>query len=116
MWEYKLTISLLFCLQPQTAHGKFNHQQGAAHKQGKQKMTQKLTNTEILLFICGYQGGTVHQLASSLGTTADDILNADYDKMQSLMRQAQKYRNGHLVKEIPVFIPFQAFEEITTTD
>lgn len=51
---------------------------------------QTLTNTEILFFVLGYQGGTVHQLAQELDTTVSDILEADYNRMQLLCRKAQK--------------------------
>lgn len=52
----------------------------------------KITNLEILLFIMGYQGGTVHQAAEDLDVSADKIINADYDEMQDLMRKAQRFR------------------------
>ena len=51
---------------------------------------QKLSNTEILIFIVGWQGGTVHQLAQHLGVATRVILDANYDEMQDLMRLAQK--------------------------
>ncbi len=56
------------------------------------RLKQKLTNTEVLLFILGYQGGTVFQLAEELDVDVREILQADYDKMQDLMRKAQRAR------------------------
>lgn len=50
---------------------------------------QVLSNTEVLLFILGYQGGTIHQLAKELGVKDTTILNADYEIMQGLCRLAQ---------------------------
>lgn len=64
----------------------------------------QLTNTTILLFICGKQGGTIHQLVKDLNSvkhpfvkfdkpiTDDDVINAGYDEMHDLMRQAQMVR------------------------
>ena len=48
-----------------------------------------MTNTEILLFVLGYQGGTIHQLAMELGVTDREIFGADHDKMLDLCRLAQ---------------------------
>lgn len=56
-------------------------------------LRQRLSNTEILMFIRGWQGGTVYQIATELGVTTLDIVNADYDRMQDLMRLAQSKRN-----------------------
>lgn len=53
----------------------------------------KITNTEILMFICGWQGGTLKQLAKFLKISEKDILEADYDRMQILCRKAQEKRN-----------------------
>lgn len=58
--------------------------------------TAVLTNTEILIFILGKQGGTVHQVAETLGVTASEIINANYDKMQDLARAAQVRRTQEL--------------------
>lgn len=49
-----------------------------------------ISNTTILLFVLGYQGGTVHQLAEELGVPTEDILDADEERMGNLMRIAQK--------------------------
>lgn len=46
-------------------------------------------NTTALIFAMGYQGGTVHQVAGSLGVDVSDILNADADRMDDLLRLAQ---------------------------
>jgi len=53
-------------------------------------LRQKLSNAEILMFVRGWQGGTIHQIADELETTVYDIADADYDRMQDLMRLAQK--------------------------
>ena len=58
--------------------------------------TQTLTNTEILIFILGKQGGTVHQVAKQLGVAASEIINANYDQMQDLARAAQVCRTQEL--------------------
>lgn len=54
----------------------------------------RLTNTEILMFVAGWQGGTVGQLAEALQTTVKDILEAGHDRMAELCRAAQQYRNS----------------------
>ena len=77
-------------------------------------MTQTLTNTEILLFVSGYQHGTVDQVSKLLGCTANEIVNAGYAEMQKLIQQAQKYRNGQLLREQDVLIPLHPFQEIKT--
>ena len=46
----------------------------------------KITNLEILLFIMGYQGGTVHQAAEDLDVSADKIINADYDELRLIQK------------------------------
>lgn len=51
---------------------------------------QVVTNTEILMFISGWQGGTVHQIAEHLGVSITAIMLADYEDMQRLMRLAQQ--------------------------
>ena len=56
-------------------------------------MRQIISNTEILLFVMGYQGGTLKQCADELGVTESVILDADYYTMQKLMRRAQQHRN-----------------------
>ena len=62
-------------------------------------LRSEVTNTEILMFILGWQGGTIHQLTRVLNKHSDpeiknmDILNANYEDMQTLMRRAQKIRN-----------------------
>lgn len=55
---------------------------------------RKLTNLEILCFVLGQQGGTVHQVARDLSVTANEILEADYEKMQELCRAAQKVKRN----------------------
>jgi len=51
-----------------------------------------LSNTEILCFVLGWQGGTVHQVAQCLMVTTDTILKADANVMHDLCRTAQKVR------------------------
>lgn len=46
-------------------------------------------NAVVLMFILGWQGGTIHQVAEKLGVKASDIHTADYARMDELMRQAQ---------------------------
>ncbi len=48
-----------------------------------------LTNTEILCFVLGWQGGTIHQVSRTLSVPSDDILNADAERMRGLCRMAQ---------------------------
>lgn len=48
-----------------------------------------VSNLTILMFLMGYQGGTIHQCAEYLQTTTDDILNATKERMEHLMRVAQ---------------------------
>lgn len=55
---------------------------------------EKLTNTEILMYVLGWQGGTIHQLAHEIGINQDEILNADAEKMRELVRVAQTVRNA----------------------
>lgn len=89
---------------------------------------QIITNTEILMFIMGWQGGTIHQVVEELSKKYQEInpnsdsikelfyggkngclgdwmsliLDANYDQMQDLMRLAQRVRcerdNQKLVK------------------
>lgn len=51
-----------------------------------------MSNTEILCYILGWQGGTVHQVASELGETVETILHADDEQMGILARAAQQKR------------------------
>lgn len=65
-----------------------------------------MTNTQILAFILGYQGGTVHQIAYELGVSVDAVLDAEEAEMQTLCRKAQGIFlkrggvNGLLVKHL----------------
>lgn len=70
----------------------------------KDSIRNPVNNTTVLLFIMGYQGGTVHQVAEKLKTSVSDILDADEKRMEYLMRQAQKYRNTRDILEIPDMI------------
>ena len=51
-------------------------------------------NSIVLMFILGWQGGTPEQVADTLGVNRSDIQNADYARMEDLMRLAQKVRNA----------------------
>lgn len=51
-----------------------------------------LTNTEILCYVLGWQGGTVYEVAKVIGTSPDSILNADDERLRFLCRLAQKAR------------------------
>lgn len=51
-----------------------------------------LTNTEALMFILGWQGGTIHQLSRELGVETTEILFANNEKMNELARLAQQKR------------------------
>lgn len=50
-----------------------------------------MTNTEILCFVLGWQGGTVHQVAATLGVAVDDVIIATPEKMRELCRLAQRW-------------------------
>ena len=77
------------------------------------ELSVRISNTEILLFILGYQGGTIHQLCDELSlvqTAAERkkfnlpsnqaaLLNASYDDMQDLMRMAQRAQRSRLNRE-----------------
>ena len=59
----------------------------------------ELTNTEVLMFATGWQGGTVHMLAAELfpdeniSAGVSRIQEAGYEEMQKLCRLAQQRRN-----------------------
>ena len=63
---------------------------------------QYIPNMMILMFIMGFQGGTIQQCAEYLGTTPDDILYATPGRMEDLMRQAQLVRNKRNSPAYPV--------------
>lgn len=52
-------------------------------------MGEKMSNAEILCFVLGWQGGTVHQVAEALDVSVDLILEADIDTLRALCRGAQ---------------------------
>lgn len=54
---------------------------------------QKIPNVTVLMFIMGFQGGTVHQCAKHLGLSVPEIINATPEMMENFMRLAQKIRN-----------------------
>jgi hypothetical protein len=47
-------------------------------------------NSIVLMFILGWQGGTINQVAEVLHVKPGDIQNADYARMEELMRDAQE--------------------------
>lgn len=49
----------------------------------------ELSFTQVLCFILGWQGGTIHQVAKEINVAVDIILNADYEVKQWLCRIAQ---------------------------
>lgn len=51
-----------------------------------------MTNTEILCFVLGWQGGTIHQVSEKIGMPVDTILTADDEQMRKLCRMAQLSR------------------------
>ena len=55
-----------------------------------------VTNLVALQFAMGYQGGTVHQMAKALRVNTSDIINADGERMEDLLRAAQKH---HVLRE-----------------
>ena len=58
-----------------------------------------MTNTQILCFVLGWQGGTVHQVADALKIEPNWVLMADDNYMQILCRRAQQVRNGYQIKD-----------------
>ena len=50
----------------------------------------KLSNTEVICFVLGQQGGTVHDIARRLMVSVDTIITADADIMRDLCRAAQR--------------------------
>jgi hypothetical protein len=55
----------------------------------QQTLEKRLPHTHVLCFIMGWQGGTVHQVASALGVEVNDILDASQERMGELARMAQ---------------------------
>jgi len=53
-----------------------------------------MSNTEILCFILGWQGGTIHQVAQEMNVLPTEILSATPDEMRALCRIAQRKRNA----------------------
>lgn len=47
-------------------------------------------NSIVLMFVRGWQGGTIHQIAAELGVTPIEIERADMERMGELMRLAQQ--------------------------
>ena len=53
-----------------------------------------VTNLVALQFAMGYQGGTIHQMAKKLRVDTSDILNANDERMDDLLRRAQGLHVG----------------------
>lgn len=53
-----------------------------------------LNNTEILCFVLGLQGGTIHQVADTIHEDEMTILDAGTDEMRTLCRIAQCIKEG----------------------
>lgn len=51
-----------------------------------------LTNTEILCYVLGWQGGSIHQVARAMNVETDEVLAADATRMRELCRMAQVVR------------------------
>lgn len=49
-----------------------------------------VSNLTALIFTMGRQGGTIHQVATDLGLSPSDILEADEEKMEDYLRMAQR--------------------------
>lgn len=58
-------------------------------KHGDEPVCGDMTLTEILCFVLGWQGGTIHLVSKELGVPAEVILEADYPTMGWLCRLAQ---------------------------
>ena len=57
-------------------------------------LMNSVPNSFVLMFVRGWQGGTVHDIArTELGTTVTDVINADLERMTELMRLAQNKRH-----------------------
>lgn len=59
----------------------------------------KLTNTEVLCYVLGWQGGTVHQVQQALAVRLEGILESNAEAMGELCRRAQVYRRFHEGKD-----------------
>lgn len=62
---------------------------GGQYDRRSEQPKQIMSNTAILCFVLGWQGGTIHQVAEELGCTTGHILDADYEVMGELCRKAQ---------------------------
>ncbi len=51
-----------------------------------------LSNTAVLCFVLGWQGGTVHQVAKEIKVSTQAILDAGEVEMGELCRKAQRVR------------------------
>ena len=49
-----------------------------------------MNHTQVLCFVLGWQGGTLHQVSDTLGVPQLEILAADEHKMGELCRLAQR--------------------------
>lgn len=58
-----------------------------------------LSNTHVLCFVLGWQGGTIHQVAQELDVSNNTILDADEATMNWLCRLAQSVRNTNEMRK-----------------
>ncbi len=58
------------------------------------------TSTEILCWVMGWQGGTVHQVAKRLNITTDAVLKASGETLRDLCRLAQELRRIDVITNI----------------
>lgn len=55
-------------------------------------------NSVVLMFVRGWQGGTINQIAAELDVTPQEILSANINRMGELMRVAQAKLRYEIVK------------------
>ncbi len=79
------------CIAPQVCYMAKSCQMASAEqvvKDARRGFT--VPNSVVLMFVRGWQGGTIHQIAAELSTTPEAITNASMDEMGVLMREAQR--------------------------
>lgn len=61
-----------------------------------------LTNTQILCYVLGWQGGTIHQVAEKIKVSTDEILKANGEQLHALCRKAvaESIDNHILLEEV----------------
>lgn len=65
-------------------------------------MSGSLSNTAVLCFVLGWQGGTIHLVAQALDVTTTDIFNADAQRMGELCRIAQSVHRNFVEQKAPL--------------